>query len=151
LPSRPIHLVERDLVLHKESDLDVQILDMSFQELVLPDPMHDVLPKPFDLDLLLIVVIGIIQEMDKVLDCRHRDVFAHGELPVLFPLLFGAEDGLNLDNFLDLVAVVIDTGFVVAACDCSAKERLEVGGRLGISVEMIQPGVVVTSHKDTSG
>jgi hypothetical protein len=96
--SSPHEFIEALHILDNKANLHFEITDVVLKRLIFSDAFHDLLSQPFHFDFFLEVGLGIIQEMDKILDSADGYIRAHGELPILLPSLLGTEKGLNLDE-----------------------------------------------------
>lgn len=106
LATGPLDLIKSDLVLDEKCNLRVEVVDVGVKLLILSDGPDDLFTQPFDIDLFLIVEIGVAEQVREVLDGAHGDIDAASQLAILFGLLAGPEDRLDLDNFVDVVVVL---------------------------------------------
>ncbi len=100
------HLVERDLVFHQKSNLDVQLVDVLFERLVLTNLMADCLAQPLKLDLFVEVEITVIEQVDEILDSVDWRVLSGCEAFVGLSLKLGANETLDFDHLLHVLVVM---------------------------------------------
>ena len=87
-------------ILDDECNLDIELAQVVLERLVLADTLNDLLPEPLNLDLLLEVCLGVVQEVNEILDGTYANIRPQRELPILLAGLLSAVQRLDLDDLV---------------------------------------------------
>ena len=101
------HILQRDLVLHQQSDFDIHEVEVVLQLLVGTDEGDDLLAHLHEIKFLLEVLITLVQEVDKLSDHNHRRVLSIDESLVVITSFVGPNESLDFDNVIYMVSEIL--------------------------------------------